>query len=77
MLQPTNPSHFGQLCCQLQSRAMRHLVKLTKKKKKKGHLWKMIIKILHFYILLTMKRDSVLINILTRLSYTDYTQQLF
>lgn len=41
------------------------------------HLWKMIIKILHFYILLTMKRDSVLINISTRLSYTDYTQQVF
>lgn len=43
---------------------------------KKGHLWKMI-KILHFYNFLTMKRDSVLINILTRLNYTDYTQQLF
>lgn len=38
MLQPTNPSHFGQLCCQLQSRAMRHLVKLTKKKKKRSSL---------------------------------------
>lgn len=32
--------------------------------KKQGHLWKMVIKILHFYILLTMKRDSALINIL-------------
>lgn len=37
----------------------------------------MIIKILHLYILLTMMRESALINISTRLRYTDYTQQLF
>lgn len=51
--------------------------KEKEKKKKKGHLWKMISKILHFYILLTMLRESALINILTRLLYIDYTQQLF
>lgn len=33
----------------------------------------MIIKILHFYILSTMMRESAFINILTRLSYTNYT----
>lgn len=71
--QPANPS-FWSVVLPIKKSSDETLDQI---KKEKVHLWKMIIKILHFYILLTMKRDSVLINISTRLSYTDYTQQLF
>lgn len=75
----TNPSLLGRLWCQFkQTNKKKQLINGTLCQiQKKGHLWKMIIKILHLYILLTMKRESALINISTRLSYTDYTQQLF
>lgn len=39
ILQPTNPSLFGQLCCQLKILIWRHLVKsnkITKEKKKEN-----------------------------------------
>lgn len=73
MPQPTNPLSFWSVVLPIKKLSDETFCQI----KKKGHLWKMIIKILHFYILLTMLRESALINILTRLIYTDYTQQLF
>lgn len=73
--QLTSPSLIGRLCCQFKKGKEKK--SLCQIQKKKGHLWKMIIKILHLYILSTMMRESALINISTRLRYTNDTQQIF